>query len=252
MVILDATGGAEVVVNGITSDQHFIISQVESGPCIKATLVQATIPVKRKQLVRISREICEGDLFEGYGTAGTYTDIFTGINGCDSTRILDLSIRIYTRPDLGPDQVFCEGDTLRLTPGNFSSYLWSTGETTASILVTRLGQFSVTTGTVCGLNSDEVNIRPGLCDIYFPSGFTPNGDGKNDQFKPETNLRPLTFNLQVYNRWGQLVFTSSDIRTGWDGTIGGKRVDSGVFVYHASYTVRGIQKAIRGLITLIR
>lgn len=252
LVILDATGGAEVVVNGITSDQHFIISQVETGPCIKATFVEATIPVKRKQLVRISREICEGDLFEGYGTAGTYTDIFTGINGCDSTRILDLSIRIYTRPDLGPDQVFCEGDTLRLTPGNFSSYLWSTGETTASILVTRLGQFSVTTGTVCGLNADQVNIRPGLCDIYFPSGFTPNGDGKNDQFKPETNLRPTHFTMRVYNRWGQLVYSGSDIRNGWDGTFGGKRVDSGVFVYYASYTIRGINNTMRGLITLIR
>lgn len=251
-VILDATGSAEVVVNGIVRDQQLIISEVNSGPCTKLTAVQATVPVKLKQLVRISREICEGNLFEGYGTAGTYTDVFTGVNGCDSTRILELSIRVYTRPDLGPDQVFCEGDTLRLTPGNFSSYVWSTGETTASIQVTALGQYSVTTATVCGLNTDQVNILPGLCDIYFPSGFTPNGDGKNDLFKPETNLRPLAFKLQVYNRWGQLVFTSSDIRTGWDGTMGGKRVDSGVFVYFATYTVRGIQKTNRGMITLIR
>ena len=251
-VLLNAAGTAEVIVSGATSNQQLIISQVESGPCIKLTIVQATVPVKLKQAVRISREICEGDLFEGYGTAGTYTDIFTGVNGCDSTRVLELSIRIYTRPDLGSDQVFCDGDTLRLTPGNFSSYLWSTGETSASIQVTSLGQYSVTTGTVCGLNDDQIYIRPGLCDIYFPSGFTPNGDGKNDQFKPETNLRPIHFNMQVYNRWGQLVYSGSDIRSGWDGTIGGKRVDSGVFVYHASYTIRGINKTIRGLITLIR
>lgn len=251
-VILDATGNAEVVVNGITNDQQLLISQVVSGPCIKATVLQATVPVKLKQLVRISREICDGNLFEGYGSAGTYTDIFTGVNGCDSTRVLELSIRLYTKPDLGPDPVFCEGDTLRLTPGNFSSYLWSTGETTASIQITGLGQYTVSTETVCGLNTDQVTVLPGLCDIYFPSGFTPNGDGRNDQFKPETNLRPLSFNMQVFNRWGQLVFSGSDIRNGWDGTIGGKRVDSGVFVYHASYTVRGIHKSVRGMITLIR
>ena len=54
------------------------------------------------------------------------------------------------------------------------------------------------------------------------------------------------------NRWGQLVYSGSDIRNGWDGTFGGKRVDSGVFVYYASYTIRGINNTMRGLITLIR
>lgn len=251
-IILNAAGNATINVNNISNDQVLQISQVESGPCIRSSTVQAIIPVKRKIIVRLSREICKGDLFEGYGTAGTYTDVFTGVNGCDSTRILDLSIRTYVKPDLGPDKVFCEGDTLRLNPGSFSSYIWSTGETTASILITRLGEYSVATGTVCGMDTDRVVVGPGLCDIYFPSGFTPNGDGKNDFFRAETNLRPAFFELKVYNRWGQLIFSSNDPSQGWDGTIRGKRSDSGVFVYHASYMIRGIRKTARGLVTLIR
>lgn len=71
-------------------------------------------------------------------------------------------------------------------------------------------------------------------------------------FRAETNLRPAFFELKVYNRWGQLIFSSNDPSQGWDGTIRGKRSDSGVFVYHASYMIRGIRKTARGLVTLIR
>jgi gliding motility-associated-like protein len=251
-IVLDAAGNATININNISADQVLQISQVESGPCIRSSTLQATVPVKRKKVVRISREICKGDLFEGYGTAGTYTDLFTGINGCDSTRILDLSIRSYIKPDLGPDKVLCEGDTLRLDPGSFSSYVWSTGETTASILVTRLGEYMVATGTVCGMDTDRVMVGPGLCDIYFPTGFTPNGDGKNDLFRAETNLHPAFFELQVFNRWGQRIFSSKDPALGWDGTIGGKKADNGVFVYHASFVIHGIRRTARGLVTLIR
>jgi gliding motility-associated-like protein len=250
-ITLDATGQSLIAITGISASQQLLISQVEAGPCIKNTSLQATVPVKLKKWVSISREICEGEFVEGYGVAGTYTDIFTGVNGCDSTRVLQLSIKVYPKPALGPDQVFCEGDTLRLTPGSFSSYLWSTGETTPAIEVSRLGQYWVSTNTVCGLKTDMIEIKPGLCDIYFPSAFTPNGDGKNDLFKPETNLHPADFNMKLYNRWGQLVFTTSDIRTGWDGMMGGRRVDNGVFVYQATYVIRGTRKTVRGMVTLI-
>ncbi len=251
-LILDGAGQAMVTVNSVNTNQVMLVTQIESGPCIRTVSLQAIVSVKFKQLVRFSREICAGTLFEGYGTAGTFTDVFTGVNGCDSTRILDLSIRTYRKPDLGPDKVLCEGDTLRLNPGNFSSYLWSTGETSSSISVTRLGRYSVTTATVCGQDSDELIVGPGLCEVYFPSAFTPNGDGKNDQFRAETNLRPSYFELKIYNRWGQLIFSSKDPAQGWDGTMGGKRTDSGVFVYHASYEIRGIRKTARGMVTLIR
>lgn len=250
-VALDAAGQAIIVINGITTNQQLQISQVESGPCIKNPSVQAIIQMKGKKSVTISHEICEGELFEGYGIAGNYTDIFTGVNGCDSTRILQLSMKAYLKPDLGPDQVFCAGDTIRLAPGSFSSYSWSTGETTASINVTNLGQYAVSTATVCGIKTDIIEVKPGLCDIYFPSAFTPNGDGRNELFKPETNLHPAYFTMKVYNRWGQLIFTTSDVRAGWDGTLGGKRVDNGVFVYHATYEIRGIRKTVRGMVTLI-
>jgi gliding motility-associated-like protein len=67
--------------------------------------------------------------------------------------------------------------------------------------------------------------------IYVPSGFTPNHDGKNDVLRPKyIGIKTLNYFI-IYNRWGQLVFTTKDISKGWDGTIDGKQQNSGVFVW---------------------
>jgi len=60
------------------------------------------------------------------------------------------------------------------------------------------------------------------CDAYsLPSAFTPNGDGHNDLFRVHTYSVPKSFNMQVFNRYGESVFSSTDINTGWDGTLNG-------------------------------
>jgi gliding motility-associated-like protein len=89
-------------------------------------------------------------------------------------------------------------------------------------------------------------------DFFVPNAFSPNGDGLNDVI----NVHGFcigTFNLQIFNRWGEKVFESTSKSDGWDGTFRGKNMDTGVFVYRADgITIDGKPFNIKGNITLIR
>lgn len=89
--------------------------------------------------------------------------------------------------------------------------------------------------------------------LYIPAAFTPNNDGINDQFKITAQGRITKFLISVYNRWGSLVFSSTDINHSWNGTINGVSQSSGVFVYTINATTfdnKVISK--RGTIMLLR
>ena len=68
--------------------------------------------------------------------------------------------------------------------------------------------------------------------IYIPEGFTPNGDSKNDIFKPEFSFTPVSFELKIYNRWGNMIFETKDYQQGWDGTeLNGKSAPTATYIY---------------------
>jgi gliding motility-associated-like protein len=92
------------------------------------------------------------------------------------------------------------------------------------------------------------------CLIAVPSAFTPNGDGLNDYFWPHNALKADNLEFKVYNRWGQLVFNSSNWQQKWDGTINGIPQPPGVFVWFLSYTNRDTGKKVfqKGTVMLIR
>ncbi len=91
-----------------------------------------------------------------------------------------------------------------------------------------------------------------LDDIYIPSGFTPNGDGRNDDVKVMgTGIKELTFT--VFNRWGQVVFHSTDKGKGWDGKFAGMLQAAGTYVYVARVKkASGQVVEKKGVVTLIR
>jgi gliding motility-associated-like protein len=70
-------------------------------------------------------------------------------------------------------------------------------------------------------------------DIYVPTAFTPNSDGRNDLLKPVlAGIKELRY-FRVYNRWGQLLFETKSEQRGWDGTIQGRRQATEVVVWIA-------------------
>jgi len=88
--------------------------------------------------------------------------------------------------------------------------------------------------------------------VFLPNAFTPNGDGKNDVLY----VRGISITdvlLAIYDRWGQLMFETKDIKKGWDGTYGGKLLDSGVFGYYLKAFCEGGEVVVKeGNITLLR
>ncbi len=104
-----------------------------------------------------------------------------------------------------------------------------------------------------GTDDIKVTVYKTAPDIFVPTGFTPNGDGHNDVIRPVyVGIKQVSF-FRVYNRWGQLVFSTSEAGKGWDGTIGGVQQAPGTFVFMVEgtdYTGKAIMK--KGTVVLIR
>jgi gliding motility-associated-like protein len=91
-----------------------------------------------------------------------------------------------------------------------------------------------------------------MTDIFVPTGFTPNNDGRNDVLRViGTTVKKLEFG--IYNRWGEQIFFTTDIRRGWDGTVKGMKQDSGTYAFYVkAELLDGTIKIKKGTITLIR
>jgi len=68
-------------------------------------------------------------------------------------------------------------------------------------------------------------------EVFVPTAFTPNGDGRNDIYRTMVAGMKQFLYFRVYNRWGQLLFSTSEANKGWDGTYGGRKQESGTYVY---------------------
>ena len=66
--------------------------------------------------------------------------------------------------------------------------------------------------------------------IFIPNAFSPDGDGVNDYFKPDTRFIK-SYTLSVFDRWGELIFYEQNSQNGWDGTYKGSKVSTGTYVF---------------------
>jgi len=97
-----------------------------------------------------------------------------------------------------------------------------------------------------------INVLSPCETVFVPTIFSPNGDGKNDFFCVLDDCL-ASGTIQVFNRWGELVFETSDIEQCWDGTHKGVNVNSGVFVYQIEGSlVTGENIVVSGNVTVIR
>jgi gliding motility-associated-like protein len=94
----------------------------------------------------------------------------------------------------------------------------------------------------------------GTCVIAVPSAFTPNNDGLNDYLYPLNAFNAENIDFKIFNRWGQLVFSSNDWTKKWNGTIKGVPQASGLFAWTLQYTDKrsGKPYSQKGTVFLIR
>jgi gliding motility-associated-like protein len=171
------------------------------------------------------------------------------------------SVRVYPQPflNLGPDKTICPGSEAIILgdPENSqgAKWIWNTEEKTSTIAVGFPGLYYAKK-TISGCTATDSILIEKDCYLNVPNAFTPNGDGVNDYFFPRNLLaRGLkTFELNVYNRWGELVFTTNSLEgAGWDGKFNNVPQPQGVFVFVIDATFKDGQKEHhQGNVTLIR
>jgi gliding motility-associated-like protein len=188
--------------------------------------------------------------------SGNYTLNVTDNNGCINNNTITLAdTTIAVNVFLGNDTSFCPGNQLLLQPGSFNSYLWHDNTIASTYIVTKTGVYSVkvTDNNGC-TGADTISVTVDCSDIYFPSGFTPNGDGRNDGFGPIGNLAALkNYTLTVYGRWGEILFQSTDPYKKWMGINKGLQLEGGTYVWVSSYSLNGLPQVIqKGTISIIR
>lgn len=169
---------------------------------------------------------------------GTYwVDVSDGIcSGRDSIIV----VAQPAHPPL-PDVPICPGETTLLSPGGpVLSIVWNTGSTDGAIEVDVEGRYWFDAVDAFGCDwTDTIDVRllaEAVGDPVIPNVFTPNGDLSNNEYRIE-GVDTEQFSLEVYNRWGMLVFRSSDPGKGWNGKLdnAGELLPDGTYYYVLSF-----------------
>jgi gliding motility-associated-like protein len=190
--------------------------------------------------------------------AGAYWVTVTNTRGCTGTDSLRIGAILPSPSDFLQASVsFCKYQDVTLSPTRrFNAYLWSTGARQQTLTVDRGGRYTLEVTDLNGCRGrDTIQVIENDCltGVFIPNAFTPNGDNLNDRFMALVYGRVISFKLQVYNRFGELVFSTTDPRQGWDGIFKGKGSPAGNFVWQCAYQLEGSEPVFqKGTVMLIR
>lgn len=192
-------------------------------------------------------------------TGTTYFYVSQTILGCESPRARVMA-EVIDKPtfDLGENIIIpcgAPGVILQTVEQKYTSYLWQDGSSQPEFLATEAGKYVLKAENICGRLVDTVETV--LCNtrcLNFPNAFTPNGDGKNETFRPGAFCPVTKYVFTVYDRFGRQVFHSNNPKEGWDGRVNGKKADMGTYIYYCIYDdfMLKRQLMLKGSVTLIK
>lgn len=155
-----------------------------------------------------------------------------------------VTVVVNSLPNLNispPETLVCAGGSVQLNASGAESYSWTpaTGLTNAAIANPVAKPQFTTTYTLKGISTQgcvdsltaKVIVGP-AGKIFVPNAFTPNGDGLNDCFNVRSAIGSTSFELAIFNRWGERVYYSKNPADCWDGSFKGKQQPIGSFVYY--------------------
>lgn len=208
-------------------------------------------------------------------SSGTYVVTATDQNGCFSS----IQVTVLSNPPAALS-ITANDSCLEnnipfsiLTGATISSVTWNFGDTasganntSASLQPTHLfsstGSYNVTANILATCGSFEINYPLQIvrcdsvindCALYVPNAFTPNDDGINDKFYPITSCALQQYELLIFDRWGEIIFKTSNQLDKWDGKAKSDECPDGVYVYLISYKLPSQPiKSVYGTIALLR
>lgn len=180
--------------------------------------------------------------------------VTVNLQGCKSSDTIQVNYQYKPVFTLGADRQLCTGQQLLLDPViRTGTFTWQNGSTAPVLTVTQPGTYQLTVSNQCGSKTDEINILKGLCRLVMPNAFTPNNDKINNLFRVKNPEYIKTFSMTVYNRWGQIIFQTTDPYKGWDGTFKNMPQPEGNYVWLISLTDNdGNKESAKGNVLLLR
>ena len=202
-----------------------------------------------------------------YALSGSYSDTLTTTNGCDS--IVTVNLTVYDSPSVqistsGASTAITAGDSLQLTASGGTNYQWSPGTGLSCTACPSPVAVPAETITYSVVASDSngcsatasitITVDTRCNELFVPTIFSPNGIGpsENEKWCVFSNCI-ATLSMGVYDRWGQLIFETTDPEQCWDGKKDGKEVPTGVYAFRL-FVVQTDGKTIErsGTVTLTR
>jgi gliding motility-associated-like protein len=258
--------GKWVSGNGIFRDTL----RYQAYPCDSLyTIVNLSVTPARA--VAVTGTICNGDTYMlPWGTivttAGVYKDTLRTAAGCDSL-IRTVTLTVNARPTIRlskSNDINCVIASSKLNVLGGVQYLWSPAASLSDATVynpvatptaTTVYSVKVTAANGCeAADSIRVNVSTTETPNAFPvpNAFSPNNDGLNDCFGVQYWGAVSNFTLEIFNRWGERVFSTTNSNECWNGTYKGIQQDPGLFSYKiTAQTICG--KIVReGTMYLIR
>jgi len=199
---------------------------------------------------------------------GTYVVTVTNSAGCTATASASVGNLPGPVPNAITKETITSGQKIQLnaTPGA-ASYLWTPDTTLnnasicnpiASPVVTTNYYVTITDANTCSIVDSILVVvdEPYNCDsskIFVPTAFTPNGDGKNDRLAFHGPECVSQMKLTIFDRWGEMVFETTNPASTWDGSFRGQPEHSSVYIYYLSAALSNGQQIYRkGNLTLLR
>lgn len=220
-----------------------------------------------------------------FHTPGEYTVKLTAIGDSHQTSANNVKITVYETPvasfSYTPKVVVIPSDPVKFNDesiGNVVSWYWNFGDSIISTdqnpehTYSKEGTYDVTLKVIndkgCPnefTQSEAVKAKP-AGELKYPNAFTPNTSGPNGGYYGDPETRQgnhvfypfyqegvLEYKLQIFTRWGELIFESQDVKIGWDGYLKGRLCEQGVYIYKATVKFsNGSTNVFTGDVTLIR
>ncbi|MBS1756984.1 MAG: gliding motility-associated C-terminal domain-containing protein [Bacteroidetes bacterium] len=261
---------------------HGYISTTFEGCTLKDSIFINVYPVAPWLFLGNDTTICPGksillnagDGFKSYKwqdnssfqtfSVTTPGDYFVEVtDSCDN--IFRDSLIIYPAPvfQLVYPSTLCRYDTASITLNNtLKNYNWFPSN--SALIENNILKLFPLSSTVYNISaelfngcilSDTLLVKVEACPeyIYFPTAFTPNGDGKNDYFKPIVSGSFKQYSFSIFNRFGQKIFSTQNINEGWDGKLHGAYQDTDTYIWICTFRFRNEELKFRkGTVVLVR
>ncbi|MFN0014890.1 MAG: M43 family zinc metalloprotease [Saprospiraceae bacterium] len=270
--IYQNTGGCDSVIHISVMEHEAIVFELSSETICPGTAeghIELDITAGDQPLTAS----LDGGAFSGAGVyegllAGMHTVQVQDVHGCFASQ----SIRISEFPPLvvaSEDYVLpCAEPSVMLIPAVLShhgpvSWAWPGGWNKPWYQVGQAGEYTVRISDNCATEERKILVNWGNDDdpnglFYVPNVFSPDGDGKNDEFRVYVaeGVDVLMFELWVFDRWGNLLFMTPDPAVGWNGIFREEEMNSGVMVWYVKTSVaicgRIEEMFLKGDVTVVR